>query len=201
MVLTAAQTTAFFEQDAQMAMLHETVVQLANEGITVVSDLVDFDKVDYKKDEATAVAKADMYVVTRRGGKRLRKTTCGWKLLIKWKDDTESWIPLKDLKESHPVEVAEFAKARGIADEPAFMWWVPYTLRKRDIILSAVKSRIRKTTHKYGIEIPTSIEHAYKIDERNQNTFWRDAIVTARCFITEIYCRITNSKNGIRIET
>ena len=53
---------------------------------------------------------------------------------------------------------------------------MPYTLRKRDVILSAVKTRIRKTTHKYGIEIPVSIEHAYKIDAANNNHFWRDAI-------------------------
>jgi hypothetical protein len=53
---------------------------------------------------------------------------------VKWADGTESWIPLKDLKESHPIETAKFAKARSIADEPAFAWWVPYTLRKRDII-------------------------------------------------------------------
>ena len=33
-------------------------------------------------------------------------------------------------EESHPVEVADFVKARGIADEPAFSWRVPYTLRK-----------------------------------------------------------------------
>jgi hypothetical protein len=36
-------------------------------------------------------------------------------------------------------------------DEPAFAWWVPYTLRRRDIILSKVKARVRKTTHEYGI--------------------------------------------------
>jgi hypothetical protein len=41
-----------------------------------------------------------------------------------------------------------------------------------------VKHRIRKTTHKYGIEIPTSVEHAYRIDTKNGNTFWRDAIQT-----------------------
>eukprot|EP00980_Cylindrotheca_fusiformis_P000893 scaffold235_cov88-Cylindrotheca_fusiformis.AAC.1 len=58
------------------------------------------------------------------------------------------------MKESHPVETAEFARARGIDKEPAFAWWVPYTLRKRDIILSKIKSRIRKTNRKYGIEIP-----------------------------------------------
>ena len=39
-----------------------------------------------------------------------------------------------------------------------------------------MKSRIRKTTHKYGIELPTSQTHAYKIDRKNKNTFWRDAI-------------------------
>jgi hypothetical protein len=80
------------------------------------------------------------------------------------------------MKESHPVEVAEFAKARGIDGEPAFVWWVPYTLRKRDVILSAVKSRIRKTTHKYGIEIPTSLVHGYEIDKKNGDSFWKDAI-------------------------
>ena len=44
MVLTAAQTTAFFEQPAQMGIPHATVVQLQVEGIAVVADLADFDK-------------------------------------------------------------------------------------------------------------------------------------------------------------
>ena len=132
--------------------------------------------IDYKKDEASAVSKTDAFIVTRRGNKHRRKTTQGWKLLISWKDGSETWIPLKDMKESHPIEVAEFAKARGIADEPAFAWWVPWTLRKRDVIISSVKNRIRKTTHKYGIEMPTSVEHAVEIDRRNGNRFWQDAI-------------------------
>ena len=54
--------------------------------------------VDYKKDPATAVLKEDMYVITKRGQQRPRRTTLGWKLLVRWKDDTESWIPLKDMK-------------------------------------------------------------------------------------------------------
>ena len=44
MPLTAAQTTAFFKQDAQMGIPNETVVQLQQEGITTTDDLVDFDK-------------------------------------------------------------------------------------------------------------------------------------------------------------
>ena len=106
----------------------------------------------------------------------MRKTTCGWSLLVQWKDDYESWVPLKDLKESHPVETSEYAKSCGIADEPAFAWWVPYTLKKRDVILSAVKSRIRKTTYKYGIEIPTSVDHGHDLDQKNKDLLCRDAI-------------------------
>ena len=39
MVLTAAQTTAFFEGADQMGIPHDTVVQLQTEGITTVDDL------------------------------------------------------------------------------------------------------------------------------------------------------------------
>ena len=59
--------------------------------------------VDFKKDESVAIPKDDKYLITHRGQQRLRKTTKGWSLLIKWKDQSETWIPVKDLKESHPV--------------------------------------------------------------------------------------------------
>eukprot|EP00957_Ditylum_brightwellii_P173042 13173892-Ditylum_brightwellii.AAC.2 len=62
-------------------------------------------------------------------------------------------------KKLHPFKVAEYARAQGIDNEPAFARWVPYMLRKRDVILSSVKARIRKTTHEYRIEIPSSLPH------------------------------------------
>ena len=122
--------------------------------------------IDHRKNHDTAVSREDAYVVTQRGQKRPRKTTAGWEFLIKWKDGSEQWTPLKILKDSHPVEVAEYSKARGISNEPAFSWWVPYTLRKRDFILSAVKSRVRRTTHKYGIEIPRILHMHTRLTKR-----------------------------------
>ena len=92
------------------------------------------------------------------------------------KTNLNSWIKLADMKESHPVEVAEYARARGIVKEPAFEWWVPHTLKKRLVILAALKKRVRKTTHKYGIEIPTSVEHAYEHDIKNGNNHWKEAL-------------------------
>jgi hypothetical protein len=68
-----------------------------------------------------------------------------------------------------PVKVAELAKAQKIDCEPAFAWWVPYTLRRRDTIISAVKARIRHTTHKYGVEIPRDVRQAHALDKANGN--------------------------------
>ena len=93
----------------------------------------------YREEAATAVTKDDMYIVTKGGQKNIQKTILGWQLLVKWQDQSESWIHLKYLKESNPIEVAEFAKEQGIADKPDFAWWVPYTMQKRDVILSAIK--------------------------------------------------------------
>ena len=44
MVLTAAQTTAFFEIPDQMGVPHATMVQMQQEGIQLVADLADFEK-------------------------------------------------------------------------------------------------------------------------------------------------------------
>ena len=103
--------------------------------------------------------------------------TAGWDLLICWKDQSESWAKLSDLKESHPVETVEFAKVRGIDNKPAFAWWTPYILKKCNAIIALIKHRIRKTTHKYGVKIPTSVEHAMELDRTNNNTMWRDTLM------------------------
>ena len=44
MVLTAGQTTAFFESPDQMGIPHATMVQMQQEGIQSVADLADFEK-------------------------------------------------------------------------------------------------------------------------------------------------------------
>ena len=35
-------------------------------------------------------------------------TTKGWNFYVKWKESTSTWIPLKDMKESSPVETTEY---------------------------------------------------------------------------------------------
>ena len=84
--------------------------------------------IGYKLNTDKVVSKCDMYGVIRRCQQKLRKTTCGRKLLVKRKDENESWIHIKDSKESYPIGLAEYTRACGIADNSTFIWWVPYTL-------------------------------------------------------------------------
>ena len=51
-----------------------------------------------------------------------------------------------------------------------------YTLRRRDRIIAGVNSRVKRTTHKYGIELLRSVDEVLRFDKLNGNTFWRDAI-------------------------
>jgi hypothetical protein len=131
---------------------------------------------DHKKD-GTAVSKDDGFITTMSGGTRPRQTTRGWKLLVSWKDGTSSWIALKDLKESNPVEVAEYALANKILEEPAFAWWARHVLRKRERIIRKVKSRrYWDRTHKYGILLPKTVAEALRIDRETGTDFWQKAI-------------------------
>lgn len=130
---------------------------------------------DHRTD-GTVVSKEDAHFVDTKGKKQRRLTTKGHFFRIAWRDGTDSWVPLKELKETNPVDVAEFVTSKGIQDEPAFAWWVPYTLKKRDRIIAAVKARTKKKTHMYGVEIPSTVKEAYELDIQNGNDLWRKLI-------------------------
>jgi hypothetical protein len=107
---------------------------------------------------------------------QIRKTTKGWHLCVEWKDGTPSWERLTDLKESNPVEVAEYAATKNLHDEPTFAWWVPHFLKKRNRIIATVTKRYHKRTHKFGIQVPKTWDESVKLDEKNGNTLCQDAI-------------------------
>ena len=131
--------------------------------------------VDHRKD-AMAYTLDQGWVQTRSGRKSRQKTTKGWQLLVSWKDGTTDWVPLKELKASNPIELAEYAVANKIVEEPAFAWWVKDVLWKRNQIIAKIKSRYWKMTHKFGLKLPHSVQEALQIDEEMGTDFWRRAI-------------------------
>ena len=90
---------------------------------------------------AEAVSKEHGYSTSHNGNQVPKPTTKGWELQVEWKDGSSEWIPLKLLKENNPIEVAEYAVANKIEDQPAFALWVPNVLRWRKRIFSKLKSK------------------------------------------------------------
>jgi hypothetical protein len=130
---------------------------------------------DFRKD-GTAIAREDGFTISSNGNRTPKVTTRGWQLLVEWKDGTSDWIDLKDLKESNPVEVAEFAMHNQIQDEPAFAWWVKTVISHKNRIISKVKSKYWKTSHKFGIKLPHTVDEALAIDKQTGTDYWTKAI-------------------------
>ena len=130
--------------------------------------------IDHRKND-TAISKENGYIINGNT-KRKKMTTRGWEICVTWKDGSTDWIALKDIKDSYPVELAEYAINNKIDDEPAFAWWVPYTIKKRISIIAKIKSKYWQRTHKYGIRIPKSVNEALQIDKEEGNNLWRDSI-------------------------
>ena len=134
------------------------------------------DEIEDHKALPEAIPKDQGTYVAASGLPKPKRTTRGWILLVRWRDGSSNWTTLKDLKDSYPVQLADYAVANGIQDEPAFAWWVPYVRKKRTAIIQKIKSKYWQRTHKYGIKIPKNIAEAERIDKENGNHLWMDSI-------------------------
>ena len=98
-------------------LIAENVLTRVDSGgfsVTLLEAITDYHKY------GTAVNISDKYVINSKGRRRLRMTTQGLKLKVLWRDGAESWTPLKDLKESNPIEFTEFEKSRDLESKPDF---------------------------------------------------------------------------------
>ena len=59
---------------------------------------------------------------------------------------------------------------QGIDHKPAFNWWVKHVLKKRGRIIASIKTwqtRYIKKSHKFGIELPKTMEQALALNTKN----------------------------------
>ena len=114
MVLTAAQTTAFFTNATQMGIPQATVAAMEAEGISTVPDLVDFtedtirimaknlrsqDRVFGAKSEKRLIAAANMVRYYNTVGRELTAANMKWNEV--GRNFEEQWSALKDRKDSN----------------------------------------------------------------------------------------------------
>ena len=139
-----------------------------------------FDEILEVRTDVTQVLQQDAFVTTSSGTQHQVITTKSWEINLKWKDESTTWNKLKDITDSYPVQLAEYAVENRVSEEPAFAWWVKVVLRKRDCIISKTQMHWLKT-HKYGIRVPNTVKENILTDKENGDTLWWDAIIKERC--------------------
>ena len=77
------------------------------------------DIIDHRKDKS-AVSIENGFITQSNGNKKCKLTTRGWQVLVEWRDETTTWMDMKDVKEASPIELAEYAVANHIENEPSF---------------------------------------------------------------------------------
>ncbi len=82
----------------------------------------------------------------------------------------------QNVKQSNPIELAEYAIANWSTALPDFDMWVPPTIKKRDWFISHLQAQYKKRTHKIGIVVPTSVEHSLEINTRMKMSFQHTTI-------------------------
>ena len=63
--------------------------------------------------------------------------------------------------------------------KPAFKWWIKHVLKKRHRIIASIKkwqATYLKRSHKFGIELPKTVEQTLALDAKNRYPLWADAI-------------------------
>ena len=79
-----------------------------------------FDEIIDHRTDGTEIKEEDAFIHMANGIKRRRETTKGWEVCIQWKDGSSTWNQVKDVKESYPIQLAEYAAQNKISEEPAF---------------------------------------------------------------------------------
>ena len=66
-----------------------------------------------------------------------------------------------------PIDLAEYEVTNKIYEKLEFSWWVPYTPKKRKLIIYKVKRNYWSTTNTYGMRIPNNVTEVMQIDQAN----------------------------------
>ena len=136
-----------------------------------------FYEIVYHSKDGSEILKNDSFVHTSNGNKRCREIKKGWEIGIQWKNVSSNWNQIKDVKESYPVQLAEYGTENKILVEPEFAWWINHVLRKQYRIILKTYSKYCQKTNKYGVLIPKTVKQSIQLYKENGDTRWWDTIL------------------------
>ena len=104
-----------------------------------------------------------------------------YNLMIEWENGEITNEPLSVIAADDPVTCAIYARNNGLLDQPGWKRFKNIAKREKKFIRMVNQAKLRSFNtaprYKYGFEVPRTYDQAMRLDQRNGNTLWADAIV------------------------
>jgi hypothetical protein len=112
-----------------------------------------------------------------------------YNIMIEWENGEITSEPLDVIAADDPVTCAIYAKDHDLLDLPGWKRFKSIAKRQKKFIRMVNQAKLRSyrtaPQYKYGFELPKNFPHAVRLDERNGNTRWQDAVRLEREQIDE----------------
>ena len=103
-----------------------------------------------------------------------------YNVFVLWEDGSKTWEPLNMVSKDDPVTLAAYAKDHDLLETPG--WKFLRRIAKREKVLKRMLNQARRQSkndsirYQFGVQVPRSVQEAYKLDQENGNELWRQAM-------------------------
>ena len=104
-----------------------------------------------------------------------------YNVMVEWENGETTKEPLTIIAKDDPVTCAIYAKENKLLDMPGWKQFKSLAKREKKFLRQVNQAKLRsyRTAPKYknGFEVPKTYEEAMRLDEKNGNTKWHDAVI------------------------
>jgi len=112
-----------------------------------------------------------------------------YNIMVEWENGEITTEPLAVIAADDPVTCAIYARENGLLDEPGWKRFKSIAKREKKFIRMVNQAKLRSFNtaprYKYGFEVPRTYDQALRLDSRNGNNLWADAVALELKQITE----------------
>ena len=106
---------------------------------------------------------------------------CPYNIMVEWENGEITKEPLNHIARDDPVTCAIYAREKGLLDKPGWKRFKAIAKREKKFLRMVNQAKLRSFNtspkYKYGFEVPRTYDQAIRIDEKNGNTLWGDAVI------------------------
>jgi hypothetical protein len=105
-------------------------------------------------------------------------TTKGVRVFVQFFSGDRRWIAMEAARGDNPIPLIEYSMQNNLwKKSERWKWTKEFDLDEVEDLRRAFTAKYEKTPkYKFGVQIPTSISHALRLDKLNGNNLWQEAI-------------------------